>query len=92
MNANGIMKLLCAYFKNVLDSVAKNGKRKLFKMKLEILNDIINAPKLVPIMKKEVTPTFPMYSGSRNRKGTPNFLAIDSVINAKSNNQYNIII
>ena len=91
MKEPGMIKLLLAYFTNVRDKVARNGKRKPFNIKLEILNAMMNAPMLKPIRKKARRPTLPMYSGSKKRKGIPNRFAMVSVIKPKSNSQYNII-
>jgi hypothetical protein len=86
------MQLLCAYFTKVRERVARKGNRKLFRIKLEILKAMINAPILKPMMKKERTPTCPMYSGSRNKNGMPNLDAIVSVMKPNSSSQYSIII
>jgi hypothetical protein len=86
------MKLLKEYFMNVFESVARKGKRKLLRIKLEILNAIINAPSAIPIMKNGRTPVFPKYSGSKNKYGIPKRVAIVCVMNPKSISQYNIII
>jgi hypothetical protein len=41
------------------------------------------------MMKKEVNPTVPMYSGSRNKKGIPKVFEEVFVIQPKSITQYN---
>ena len=46
-------------------------------------------PAANPIMKKDVKPTVPMYSGSRNKKGIPKVLEVVFVIHPNSTTQYN---
>jgi hypothetical protein len=84
-----MIKLFKKNFGSVLERVAKNGNRKLFNKKPEILNATMNNPSIIPIIKKEVNPTLPKYSGFRNRNCIPYFVPICAVIIPKSNNQKN---
>lgn len=89
MKDAGIIKLLRKNFKNVRESVARNGKRKLFNKKPAMLNATINIPVIIPTIKKEVNPTAPKYSGFKNKNCKPYFVPTCSVIIPKSSNQKN---